>query len=120
MKRKYLFVCKHNFARSKYGEKFLRKYLKENNIEGRVFSAGVGWSSILLGRRVSRKILNGVFRIFVMEDYMKDWIVEKFGVDKRKIVVLNIPDDYGVLFLKKYKLEDLEKIMKKVNWKKYI
>lgn len=116
--KKYLFVCKHNFTRSKFGAEFFRGYLLAKNKEVKVISRGLGFSSYFFGRKLRRKDLKDTDFIFVMENYMKDKIFEKFNFDKKKIIVLNIKDEYG--FGKIKNIEDLDKKFKKINWKKYL
>ncbi|MDA3836494.1 MAG: hypothetical protein PF542_02625 [Nanoarchaeota archaeon] len=118
MKKKYIFVCQHNFTRSRFGAEFMRGYLKGLGRKATVISRGVGVSSAFLGRRISRKDLNGVTCVFVMEEYMKKDIVDKFDFDSKKVVVLNIPDDYA--FFKKKKIVELDRIFQKMEWEKYL
>ena len=118
--KKYLFVCRHNFTRSRYGAEYFLGFLKARGIDARVISAGVGWTSIFFGHRVTKKRLRGVDKIFVMEKYMKDWIFKRFDFDKKNIIVLNIPDEYGIFGFMRYTIEDLNKRFGKVNWKRYI
>ena len=115
---KYIFICKHNFTRSKFGAEFFRGYLRGKKIKGKVYSAGIGFGSIFLGKRINKKYLIGTDYIFVMEKYMKDHIIKKFNFDSKKIIVLNILDDYG-LFEKK-SIRDLDKKFRKINWNKYL
>ena len=116
--KKYLFVCKHNFTRSRYGAEFFRQYLKRAKKQGKVYSAGLLFLLFFFGRRVNRKMLEKMDRIFVMEKYMKDYLIKNFQVDERKIVVLNIKDVYG--FLREKPIDDLTKIFEKIDWKKYL
>lgn len=118
--KKYLFVCRHNHKRSRYGEEVFSNFLNNNRLTGEVASAGIGWTAFFFGRKIKKKMLKDITKIFVMEEYMKDYIVDKFGVSPDKIVVLNIPDDYGFTFLKKYSIDDLKKRLERINWKKYI
>ncbi|MBT3690884.1 hypothetical protein HOD29_01245 [archaeon] len=115
---KYLFICQHNFTRSKFGASFFRGFLEGKGIKAKVGSAGIGFVSYFLGRRVNRKIIQRVDWIFVMEGYMKDYFVENFGVDSKKIVVLNIKDEYG--FFKRKSIKSLNEIFGKINWEKYL
>lgn len=114
----YLFICQHNFTRSKFGAEFFRGYLKGKKIKSKVKSAGIGFGSYFLGRKVNKRILKNKFWVFVMESYMKDFLIKKFNVNKNKIVVLNIEDDYG--FFHKRTIEELDKEFKKINWEKYL
>jgi len=116
--KNYLFVCQHNFTRSKYGAEFFRGYLKGKKKQGKVYSAGLGGISIFVGRKVNKKLLKKMDWVFVMEKYMKDYLVRKFGLDKNKIVVLNIEDNYG--FLRRKTVDDLDTVFEKIDWKKFL
>ncbi len=118
--RNCLFVCKHNFTRSKYSAEFFRGYLEGKKLgkKIKIYSAGIGFTSIFLGKRLNHKLISKIDFIFVMEKYMKNLIVKKFDFDKNKIIVLNIKDKYG--FLRRNTIEDLDKILRKIDWGKYI
>lgn len=116
--KKYLFVCQHNFTRSKFGAEFFRGYLNGKKINAKVRSVGLGFSSNFFGNRVCRESLNGVDWVFVMENYMKDYLFEKFGVDKKKIVVIGIKDEYG--FMKKKNILELDRALRRVKWERYL
>jgi len=115
--KSYLFVCQHNFTRSKFGADFFRGYLRGKGIAAKVRSAGVGFISNFLGNRVDKKV-KGFDYIFVMEDYMKEYLINKFNVNKTRITVLGIKDEYG-LFRKK-SMDSLEKFFEKIKWEKYL
>ncbi len=117
-KKRYLFLCKHNFTRSRYAEDFLRGYLDAKNVKAIISSAGVGWLSVFLGRRINKNILKNVDVVFVMEKYMKNYLVKNFEFARKKIIVMNIKDEYGFLRRKSYLA--LEKRFEKFDWKKYI
>lgn len=116
--KKYLFICKHNFTRSKYGAEFFRGFLKGKGVKAKVESAGLGFSSFFLGRKLNPKILKNSDVVFVMESWMKYKIVSKFNFDSKKIFVLNIKDVYGIFRCKS--LLDLDSRFRKIDWKKYI
>jgi protein-tyrosine-phosphatase len=116
--KKYLFICQHNFIRSRYGAEFFRGFLKGENKEGKVYSAGLGIISIFLGRRVSKKLLIKMDWIFVMENYMKEELIRKFKIDEKKIVVLNIKDIYGPG--KSKDVDELDKLLESKNFGKYL
>ncbi len=117
-KRKYLFVCQHNFTRSRYGAEFLSGFLDGRGISAQIDSAGLGIASYFLGKRINHKFLKDVDIVFVMENYMKDYLECRFCFDKSKIVVLNIKDDYG--FLKRKSIKELDKLLRRVKWQKYL
>ena len=116
--KNYLFVCRHNFTRSKYGAEFFRGFLEGRNKKGNVYSAGIGFISNFLGKRVNKKVLMKSNIIFVMEKYMKDYIVSKFNVDKNKIIILNIKDEYG--FLKRKSFDDLGDVFESKHFERYL
>ena len=114
----YLFVCKHNFTRSKYCAVFFKGYLKGKGIRAKVFSAGTSFSSYFLGKRLNKKFVKKFDLFFVMECWMKEEIIKKFGVCSNKIVILGIKDIYG--FLRKKSIDDLDKLLGSFNWEKYL
>ena len=116
--KRYLFVCQHNFTRSKYGAEFFRGYLIGKKVNAKVKSAGIGFSSYFFGKRISKRILRIIDWVFVMEKDMKNYLIEKFNFDKKKIVILNIEDKYGFLRIKN--IEELDKKFRKVNWGDYL
>jgi protein-tyrosine-phosphatase len=116
--KKYLFICQHNFIRSRYGAEFFRGFLKGENREGKVYSAGLGFISIFLGRRVSKRLLTKMDWIFVMEKYMKENLMRKFNTEGKKIVILNIKDIYGPG--KSKDVDDLDKLLENKNFGKYL
>ena len=116
--KKYIFICQHNFIRSRYVAEFFRGFLRGENIEGKVYSAGLGFISIFFGRRVSSRLLRKMDWIFVMEPYMKDELIRKFKTDEKKIVVLNIKDIYGPG--KSKDVDDLDKLFENKNFCRYL
>lgn len=116
--KKYVFICEHNFTRSKYGAEFFNGFLEGKNKKAKVESAGLGFLSIFLGRRINKKILSGSDFVFVMERWMKNYLVEKFNFNSSKIVVLGIKDEYG--FLRSKNILDLDKKLKQINWSRYL
>jgi predicted protein tyrosine phosphatase len=97
---------------------FFRGFLRGENIEGKVYSAGLGFISIFFGRRVSSRLLRKMDWIFVMEPYMKDELIRKFKTDEKKIVVLNIKDIYGPG--KSKDVDDLDKLLENKNFCRYL
>jgi predicted protein tyrosine phosphatase len=116
--KKYLFICKNNLTRSKFGAEFLRGYLLAKGINAEVFSRGILFISYLFGRKLRAKDLVGINKIFVMEDYMKEYILKKYKVDNKKIIILEIKDLYGSPFKKSVK--ELDKHFEKINWDRYL
>lgn len=116
--KKYIFICQHNFTRSKYAAEFFRGFLKGKKKRGKVYSAGLGLSSLILGRRVKKKLLEKMDFIFVMEKYMKDYLVDKYNLCSEKIIVLNIKDIYGPFKLKN--IDDLDKLLENKIFERYL
>lgn len=116
--KNYLFICQHNFIRSRYGAEFFRGFLKGKKKEGNVSSAGLGLIAMILGKKVNKRMLNKMDWIFVMEDYMRDYLIKKFNVNKKKIVVLNIKDIYG--FFTRKNVDQLDKILETKAFGKYL
>lgn len=115
---RYLFVCQHNFTRSKHGAEFFEGYLKGKNLNGVVDSAGIGLISFLIGKRINKEFIKKFDLIFVMEKYMKDFIMEKFNIKPENIVVLGIADVYG--FMRRKSVSDLDRVFEGVDWEKYL
>ena len=96
----YLFICHQNKIRSKAIAKYFSKLLQKRSIEGCVESAGLyvedeepdSWGC--RSRKINKELCNVADVIFVMEEYMNNKLVEDFGVDKGKIVNLDILDVY--------------------------
>ena len=91
----YLFICRLNARRSKKCAKVFSSLLKQENVEGKVKSAGM-WadSDSYDGRQVSRKLCSGADRIFVMEEWMAAELIKDHQADKDKIINLDILDVY--------------------------
>ncbi len=116
--KNYLFICQHNFIRSRYGAEFFRGFLKGKKKEGNVSSAGLGLISMILGKKVNKRMLAKMDWIFVMEDYMKEDLIKKFNINRNKIIVLKIKDIYGPG--KEKDVDDLDKILETKNFSKYL
>lgn len=116
--KEYLFICQHNFTRSKFGAEFLRGYLRGRKIDAKVRSAGMGFLSYFLGKKINKRILNRADKIFVMEKYMEKFLKENFSVEKTKIINLNIKDEYG--FLRRKSVDQLDSVLQKINWGKIL
>jgi len=76
--KKYLFVCLGNMDRSPTADTVFREMAKKRGIEIKVESAG----------------MDNAYKIFVMESYMKNSLVEDYSQNPKKIFSLNIPDMY--------------------------
>ena len=88
-----LFICSRNKWRSRTAETIFK-----NNMIHHVKSAGTDDGAMV---RINEKNLDWADIIFVMEDKHKQRIKEKFNTASiiKKIVVLEIPDDYQYMDL---------------------
>jgi predicted protein tyrosine phosphatase len=87
MKKKLLFVCTANIQRSKTAENLFKK---DNRFL--VNSAGV---SVHAKTVLSKELLNWADYVFVMEEWHKKLIQDKFPeINQNKIICLGIPDIY--------------------------
>lgn len=83
-----LFVCSRNKKRSRTAETIFRNYPGH-----KVLSAGTEESA---RQRVTEKMLLWADLVLVMEKVHKQKLHRKYGslLDDKKLVVLNIPDEY--------------------------
>jgi len=94
MKKKpkhYLFICHANMHRSKTAEEVCRKIAEQYGLEITVSSAGMSQSS---ENPVTKEMVDKADVIFVMEDYMKTGLEQKYKQRPEKIICLDIPDMY--------------------------
>ena len=89
----YLFVCAANRNRSKAAERICRQLAQKKNVPIECQSAGV---DLFAERRVTKHIADNADMIFVMEEYMKDILVNEFHQWPEKIVCFDILDVYFV------------------------
>jgi len=83
---KVLFVCTGNVDRSKTAEEMFK------NVEGlEVRSAGTSYAATV---QVTKEMLDWADRIFVMEDLHERALLKMDKEIWRKVVVLDIPDNY--------------------------
>ena len=87
----YLFVCMANMNRSPTAEEVFRGLAKSKGIPVKTESAGL---SFLSSQGLNKHLVSEADLIFVMENYMKDQIIQIYNVDPGKIIVLDIPDIY--------------------------
>lgn len=85
-KTKLLFICAANYGRSPTGADLVNSL--GDGYEAR--SAGVFVGAVT---EVTQDMLNWADTVFVMQNYMKDWLARYTNPDK--IAVLDIPDRYG-------------------------
>jgi predicted protein tyrosine phosphatase len=90
---RYLFICAVNQNRSRAAERICSQLAKAKNRDIQCESAGVHPLAV---RRVTKKIADRADTIFVMEDYIKEILEQKFHQPAEKIICLDIPDIYDV------------------------
>ncbi|MBI2670670.1 protein tyrosine phosphatase [Candidatus Woesearchaeota archaeon] len=107
----YLFVCTYNVNRSVVAAEAFKELLKKHGINGQVKHAGV---SELAKNRISKELIEWADKIFVMENFHKDFILKIAPEARNKIEVLGIEDLYGVNdpYLLKILKEKLQKELK--------
>lgn len=84
-----LFVCSRNQWRSRTAETIFR-----NNGQHQIRSAGTAATARI---RLSQTLLDWAKVIVVMEDHHKKRIQQAFQLKDQKLLVLDIPDDYGYM-----------------------
>jgi predicted protein tyrosine phosphatase len=89
--RHYLFVCYMNRDRSPTAEEVCRNMARAKGLDIEVSSAGV---SSYARRPVTKAIADEADLIFVMEEWMRDELVNKHDQPPEKIVCFDIDDVY--------------------------
>lgn len=89
--KKYLVVCQQNEMRSPIVVEYLKKLLKERNIEGLVKSAGL---SDLCRKKLTKEIADDANIIFAIDEDVHKEIIEKYSQLPKKVVNLDILDVY--------------------------
>jgi len=89
--RTYLFVCWANMQRSPTAEEVARGLLKANELKIKTKSAGL---SALSDQPINKTLTKEADLIFVMEEYMKTFIMKQYEIEPGKIINLDIPDIY--------------------------
>lgn len=87
----YLFVCTLNEHRSPTAEDVCREILKIKNIRGDVKSAGTDPDA---RNKLTTRIIKWADKIYVMEDFHRQFITKIYPESKNKIKVLGINDFY--------------------------
>jgi len=87
----YLFICHANMHRSKTAEEVCRTIAEHSNLEITISSAGM---SEACANPVTKEMVDKADIIFVMEDYMKTELEQKYKQRPGKIICLDIPDIY--------------------------
>lgn len=85
----YLFICAYNIDRSTTAERVCEEIAEKRNLEIRASSAGLEDSD----NPITKEMADKADKIFVMEDYMKTQLVEKYNQDPGKIINLNVPNE---------------------------
>jgi predicted protein tyrosine phosphatase len=87
----YLFVCHANMDRSPTAETVCARIAIENGLEIEASSAGMSDGA---NRPVTKQMADLADKIFVMEPYMANEMVEEYGQNPVKIVCMDILDVY--------------------------
>jgi len=113
----YLFLCSRGIDRSTTAAEVARKIIlgKELDIE----TISDAFDDLEENHENLMEYLARFSRFYVMEEYMQKGLIDKYGIDKNKVVCLNIDDDY-----RRDKPEDkskletiLENILRvEINW----
>ena len=88
---RYLFVCSGHADRSPTAKDVCKKMAEENGLELEVRSAGLEVDTGI--GQLTRDIADWADRIFVMEQYMIEKLVDDYGQPLEKVVSLDIRDD---------------------------
>ncbi len=90
-KMKILFICRANLQRSPTAVDVFNKLAKRFNIKAEAKSAGIDELSEVV---INKALINWADRIYVMEQFQKEFILSLEPLAKNKIKVLNIKDVY--------------------------
>jgi predicted protein tyrosine phosphatase len=90
-KRNILFICYGNINRSPTAAEVCKDLAIRMGLDLNVISAGIATYSDSL---LTKELADEADIIFVMEDYMKQMLLEYHGQAAKKIVVLDIQDMY--------------------------
>lgn len=91
-----LFICSANKSRSPYAELYFTEECRKRGIQATASSAGLfvddesPW-----GVQLEDGMVKDSDIVFAMEDYMGRNLVDNYGAEPRKVVVLGIPDKSG-------------------------
>ena len=109
-KKKILFVCRANVSRSVTAETVFSQLAEVSKLELEVKSAGINAADS--GTQISKELTDSCDKIYVMEEYMKDFLIHNYKTNPNKIINLNIEDIYQpfdeelVRFFKNYFLDN--------------
>ncbi len=85
MKEKLLFICNANLQRSPTAEELFREKGYETK------SVGI---HPLAETQISQQALDWANKIYVMEEFQKQFLLKNFNISENKIMNLNISDIY--------------------------
>ena len=86
-----LFVCTLNLQRSPTAERVYQELIKRKGLSQNVKSAGIDSDAVKV---ISKDLIKWADKIYVMERWHKEFIVELDPSSEHKIKVLDIPDSY--------------------------
>lgn len=91
-KKHFLFICAANMNRSPTARRQCQYLAEKINPALSCDSAGLFEVS---NNPVNQNIIDNSDMVFVMEDYMKEHLLENFEIPESKIIVLDIADRYA-------------------------
>ncbi len=102
MPQKYLFLCAMGLNRSPTAARVAKDIASERNLDIEMTYGGIDYiindmnTNMHLALQIDelRAHFNEFDRIFVMEKYMQEGLEKILNVSSRKIVCMNIPDEY--------------------------
>jgi predicted protein tyrosine phosphatase len=108
---KYLFVCLSNENRSPTAESVCKRIIKEKGLEIQVSSAGIDPQEDSNANPLSDFLIQSCDVLFVMESCMTKTIKESYTSKPKRIVNLDIKDNYRrddpeLIYLLNLKLEE--------------
>ena len=87
----YLFVCRANVDRSRTAEDICRKIVQSKGLAIDAVSAGVSEGA---DNPLTQDLADRADIIFVMEEWMKEVLQTRFKQSPRKVICLDIPDEF--------------------------
>ena len=88
---KVLFVCTEGMYRSVTAMEVFKKLAKKKHVKADVKSAGIDNH---VKNHITKELIHWADRIYVMEDFHKDWLIDMDKSSEQKITVLGIADVY--------------------------
>ena len=86
-----LFICTLNLQRSPTAERVYQELIKEKGLNQNVKSAGIDRDAVKV---VTEDLISWADKIYVMENWHKEFIIKLDPFSKHKIKVLDISDSY--------------------------